>query len=240
MKLDILAFGAHPDDVELACSGVLMKEISSGKKVGIIDLTEGELGTRGSAETRYQEANDSSAILGIIVRENLNLGDGTFSNILAHQLKVIAAIRKYKPEIIISNALYDRHPDHGKGADLLRDACFYSGLKKKETSFEGVSQEAWRPKAHYHYIQDKYIEPDFVVDITDFWERKVESIRAYKTQFFDPNSKEENTYISNPDFLTFIEGRALEMGHKIGVKYGEGFTVERKIGVNSLLCSYEI
>lgn len=234
MKLDILAFAAHPDDVELACSGVLMKEISLGKKVGIIDLTEGELGTRGNVKTRYQEAADSCSILGVSIRENLKLGDGFFTNSKECQFKVIEAIRKFKPEIILSNGIRDRHPDHGKGADLLRDSYFYSGLRKIETFMDGKKQEAWRPKAHYHYIQDQYLEPDFVVDISEFWERKIQSIRAYKTQFFSSDSQEPETYISTPAFLKFVEARAREMGHKIGVEFGEGFTTERKIGVNSL------
>lgn len=232
MKLDILAFGAHPDDIELACCGVLMKEIANGKKVGIIDLTEGELGSRGTAETRYAEAKVSSGILGVSVRENLNLGDGFFENSKAYQLKVIQVIRKYQPEIILSNAIEDRHPDHGKGADLLRDASFLSGLLKIETKENGKNQLHWRPKAHYHYIQDRYIEPDFVVDVSDYWERKSKAILAYGTQFA---SKEgEQTYISTPHFMEFVEARSKEFGHRIGVDHGEGFTVERMIGVDSL------
>ncbi len=234
MKLDILAFGAHPDDIELSCAGLLMKEHSLGKNVGIIDLTEGELGTRGSVITRYEESKKATEILGLNIRENLNLGDGRLENTWHNQLKVIEIIRKYKPEIVISNAIKDRHPDHGKGADLLRDALFYSGLAKIETYHNEIKQNPWRPKAHYHYIQDQYIEPDFVVDVTEFWDKKIDSIKAYKTQFFDPNSQEPKTYISNPEFLEFLVGRALEMGHKIGVKYGEGFTTEKKIGVNSI------
>lgn len=234
MKLDILAFAAHPDDIELACAGVLMKEISLGKKVGIIDLTEGELGSRGSVELRYIEAGNSAEIMGVHHRENLNLGDGYFVNDSSSQLKVIETIRRFCPDIVLSNATHDRHPDHGKGADLLRDALFYSGLAKIESAFQGIQQKAWRPKFHYHYIQDQYIEPDFVVNVTEFWDRKNQAIRAFQSQFFDVNSKEAETYISKPDFLNFIEARSREFGHRIGVTFGEGFTVERMLGVDSL------
>jgi N-acetylglucosamine malate deacetylase 1 len=234
MKLDILAFGAHPDDVELACSGLIIKEVNKGTKVGVIDLTEGELGTRGTVETRYQEANEAATILGLSIRENLNLGDGFFSNTKEAQLEVIKMLRKYRPEVVIANALHDRHPDHGKGADLLRDACFYSGLAKIESHLAGEKQEAWRPKALYFYIQDRYIEPDFVVDITQQWEQKLAAIKAYKTQFYQQEMSGPQTYISSPSFLNFVEARAREMGHKIGVDFGEGFCAEKKIGVDSI------
>jgi len=183
MKLDILAFGAHPDDVELGCSGTILKEISLGKKVGIVDLTRGELGTRGSAEIRDQEASDAAKILGVSVRENLNMRDGFFVNDEKHQLEIIKMIRKYKPETVLCNAIDDRHIDHGKGSKLVSDACFLSGLMKIETVLDGEIQKPWRPKVVYHYIQWKNIEPDFVVDITGFTDKKIESILAYRSQF---------------------------------------------------------
>lgn len=240
MKLDILAFGAHPDDVELACVGTLINEIKKGHKVGVIDLTQGELGSRGTKETREAEASRASKIIGLDARENLKLADGFFKNDEASQVEVIKVIRKYRPEIIFSNAIHDRHPDHGKGADLLRDCYFLSGLRRIETELEGVKQEPWRPKTHYHYIQDQYIEPDFVVDVTDSWTKKMESVLAYSTQFTAPDAKvsssdsEPQTYISTPHFSRFLEARAREFGHRIGVEYGEGFTVERTVGLDSV------
>lgn len=235
MKLDILAFGAHPDDIELSCAGTLINEIKKGKKVGIVDLTQGEMGSRGTVATRYDEAERAQEIMGVHVRENLQLRDGFFQNTEEAQLKVIQMIRKYQPEIIVSNAISDRHPDHGKGADLLRTAHFLTGLVKIETEFDGALQEFWRPKLHYHYIQDQYIEPDLVVDITDAWELKLEAIRAYKTQFLAKDTTDgPQTYISSPHFMKFIEARAQEFGHRIGVNYGEGFTVERMVGVGSI------
>ncbi len=234
MKLDILVMAAHPDDAELGCGGTIIKHIIEGKKVGIVDFTRGELGTRGTPETRDREAADSARILGLAIRENLNLPDGFFQNDKEHQLSVIKAIRKYKPEIVLSNATYDRHPDHGRGSDLAFEACFLSGLTKIETASEGRKQEAWRPKALYHFIQSQFIEPDFVIDISEVWDKKMEAIRAFKTQFYDPASQEPETYISNPGFLKLLEGRAIEMGHAIGVRYGEGFVSRRWIGVKSL------
>jgi N-acetylglucosamine malate deacetylase 1 len=235
VKLDILVLAAHPDDVELGCGGTVAKHVSLGHKVGIVDLTRGELGTRGTPEIRAQEAKDAAAILGVSVRDNLNLKDGFFQNDPDHQLVVIRAIRKYQPDIVIANAVSDRHVDHGKGASLAYDACFLSGLSKIETKDDqGKSQKAWRPSAVYHYIQSHYIEPAFVVDISDFWETKVKAIRAFKSQFHDPSSKEPSTYISSPAFLKMVESRAQELGHSIGVSFGEGFTVRRNPGVNSL------
>ena len=235
MKLDILVLAAHPDDAELGCSGTIASHIASGHKVGVVDLTRGELGTRGTAQTREQEAAESARILGLSVRENLDLKDGFFQNTREDQLAVIRAIRKYKPEIILANAVKDRHPDHGKGAQLVVDACFLSGLIKVKTVDEaGKDQEPWRPKVVYHFIQSQYIEPDFIVDITDHWEVKMQSVKAFKTQFFDPDSKEPETYISTSGFLKMIESRASELGHSIGVKYGEGFTVSRVPGIKSL------
>ncbi|MBC3539758.1 bacillithiol biosynthesis deacetylase BshB1 [Rufibacter sediminis] len=238
MKLDILAFASHPDDAELGCVGTLLAHKAQGKKVGIVDLTRGELGTRGTVETRAQEAADSAQILGLDARENLGLADGFFRNDEAHQRLVIQAIRKYQPEIVLMNAIHDRHPDHGRGSQLVSEACFYSGLRQIKTQgADGQEQEAWRPKAVYHYIQDRFISPDLVVDITPYWETKVEAIRAFKTQFFTPataDSPEPATYISSPEFLQFIESRAKELGHAIGVSYGEGFTKERSLGVKNL------
>ena len=236
MKLDILVLAAHPDDAELGCGGTIAKHVKMGHKVGVVDFTRGELGTRGTIETRTAEAAESSKILGLAARENLGLPDGFFKNDIDHQLEVIRAIRSYRPEVVIANAVYDRHSDHGKGAALAHDACFLSGLAKISTrDSTGKEQAPWRPKALYHYIQSVFIEPDFVVDITDNWDVKVQSVKAYKTQFFDPSSNEPSTYISSPEFLKMVEARAIELGHAIGVKYGEGFTVRRYPGVKSLL-----
>jgi len=234
MKLDILVLAAHPDDAELGCGGTIARQVASGSKVGIIDFTRGELGTRGTVQTRDQEAKDSAQILGISVRENLNFRDGFFKNDEEHQREVIRMIRKYQPEIVLANATYDRHPDHGKGAGLAFEASFYAGLAKIETTDNGVNQKPWRPKHLYHYIQSQYIQPDFVMDVSDFWETKMKSIRAYKTQFHNPNSNEPETFISSPAFIKFLESRAQELGHAIGATYGEGFTVRRVIGVNDI------
>ena len=234
MKLDILAFGAHPDDVELGCSGTLAKEISLGKKVGIIDLTRGELGTRGSVAIRNSESANASEILGISVRENLDMRDGFFINDEVHQMKVIEMIRKYQPEIVICNAVQDRHIDHGKGSKLVSDACFLSGLRKIETSINGRIQEAWRPKVVYHYIQWENITPDFVVDISGFLDVKMESILAYSSQFYKENTKEPESPITSKNFLDSVKYRAQDLGRIIGVEHAEGFTVERYLAVNSL------
>jgi N-acetylglucosamine malate deacetylase 1 len=229
MKLDILVMAAHPDDAELSCAGTILKHIAAGKKVGIVDFTRGELGTRGTPEIRLQESADATKIIGLHARENLGIRDGFFQNDEETQLKLIEVIRKYQPEIVLANALEDRHPDHGKGAQLAIDACFLSGLRQIKTG----NLPAWRPAQVYHYIQDRYLEPDFVVDISAHWDQKEAAIRAFKSQFFDPTSAEPASYISSPDFLNFINARAMEMGHKIGVKYGEGFqsqkTLEKKI-----------
>lgn len=234
MKLDVMAIGAHPDDVELSCAGVLLVEKKNGKKTGIIDLTQGELGTRGTAETRKQEAADAAKILAVDVRENLGLRDGFFQNTEADQLKVIEAIRKYRPEVILCNAPEDRHPDHGRSAKLVSDACFLSGLRKVETTVDGQPQEAWRPKYVLHYIQDRFLQPDFVIDISDVMETKLESIKAYGTQFHNPGVDGPQTYISTPDFLESIIYRSKMMGKMIGVKYAEGFISEKMIGLPSL------
>ena len=234
MKLDILAFGAHPDDVELGCSATLAKELSLGKKVGIIDLTRGELGTRGSVAIRNSEAAMAAEILGVQVRENLDMRDGFFVNDESHQLQVIEMIRKYQPEMVLCNAIADRHIDHGKGSQLVSDACFLSGLTKIETHHNGQKQAAWRPKVVYHYIQWQTIEPDFVVDVSAFMDVKMKAVQAYASQFYDPNSTEPVTPIASKNFLDSIEYRAMDLGRLVGVAFAEGFTVERYLTVNSL------
>ena len=234
MKLDILAFGAHPDDVELGCAGTILKEISLGKKVGIIDLTHGELGTRGSAEIRDQEAAAAAKILGVAVRENLNMRDGFFVNDEKHQLEIIKMIRKYQPEIVLCNAIDDRHIDHSKGSKLVSDACFLSGLMRIETELEGAKQTAWRPKLVYHYIQWKNVEPDFVVDVTGFTDKKIEAILAYGSQFYDKDSKEPESPITSKNFFESLNYRSRDLGRLVGVDHAEGFTVERYLAVNSL------
>ncbi|MEO8884580.1 MAG: bacillithiol biosynthesis deacetylase BshB1 [Mucilaginibacter sp.] len=234
-KLDILVLPVHPDDAELGCAGTILKHIALGKKVGIVDLTRGELGTRGSAEIRDSEAEASSKILGLTARENLGLPDGFFQNTREYQLKVIEAIRKYQPEIVITNAYHDRHPDHGRANQLVDAAVFLAGLMKIETYADGELQQAWRPNLLLHFIQDEYIKPDILVDVTDFWDKKVESIYAFGSQFFNPNWKSEpQTYISSPEFMQVIEARAREFGKVIKVKYAEGFTSRRILGVNNL------
>jgi N-acetylglucosamine malate deacetylase 1 len=233
--VDILVMAVHPDDAELSCAGTILKHIKEGKKVALIDFTAGDLGTRGTPEIRIAEANESGKILGLSARENLGFRDGFFKNDEEHQKAIIKYIRKYRPEIVLANAVEDKHPDHGRSSQLADEACFYSGLRMIDTfDEEGIKQAAWRPKAVYHYIQDRYIEPDFVVDVSEFWETKELAIRAFRSQFFDPNSKEPESYISSPEFLDFIKSRSAEMGHKIGVKYGEGFTKSKTIGVKSL------
>ncbi len=234
MKLDILVFAVHPDDAELGCSGTLLKHIADGKKVGIIDFTRGELGTRGSAEIRDTEAADSAKILGLHVRENLKLRDGFFKNDEQHQLELIKMVRKYQPEIVLTNALHDRHPDHGRAGDLANDAIFLSGLRRIETQLDGVAQTAWRPRLVLQYIQDRYIEPDVIIDITDFMETKLAAIRAFKTQFDSPDNKEPQTYISSPEFLEAVISRAREFGKSVGATYAEGFTSRKLLGVDSL------
>lgn len=236
MKLDILVLAAHPDDAELGCGGTIVKHTAAGHKVGVVDFTRGELGTRGTPEMRHIEASKSAGVMGLAIRENLELADGFFQNDPESQLKVIQVIRKYQPRIVLANAVFDRHVDHGKGANLAYDASFLSGLIKIETVDDnGKKQSAWRPDVVYHYIQSQFISPDFVVDISKEWDRKMEAIRAFSSQFFDPSSKEPETYISKPGFLKMLEARAVEYGHAIGTTYGEGFTVRRFIGVNSLL-----
>jgi bacillithiol biosynthesis deacetylase BshB1 len=234
MKLDILAFAAHPDDVELSASGTLMRYVAEGKKVGIIDLTEGELGTRGTVETRYEEAAEASKIMGLSARENLRMPDGFFEDNAENKRLIIEQIRKYQPEIVLANSVTDRHPDHGRAGKLIEDACFLAGLRKIETDLDGIVQLPHRPRLVAHYIQDFYLEPSFVIDVTPFVERKIEVIKAFKTQFYDPNSPEPNTPISGEEFFDFIKGRMLNMGRPAGMKYAEGFTVSRVFGVKDL------
>jgi len=230
MKLNILVFAAHPDDAELSCSGTILKHISLGYKVGIIDLTRGELGSRGSAEIRDIEAKKSSNILGLTSRDNLDLGDGFFEIDQASLVALVKKIREYRPDIVFCNAPIDRHPDHGRASKLALRACFLSGLLKIDTN-----QEVWRPNAVYHYIQDRYMKPDFSVDITEFWDKKLESINAFSSQFYNPNSEEPETPISSKEFLQYVEGRAVQFGREINVKYAEGFTVERVMGINDIM-----
>lgn len=234
MKLDILAIGVHPDDIELSCAGTILKEIAAGKKVGVLDLTHGELGTRGSGELRLKEAAASAEILGLSCRENLGMKDGFFKNDEEHQKAIAKILRKYQPDIILANAIEDRHPDHGRAAKLIADACFYSGLRRIETELDGEAQKAWRPKVIYHYIQDYFIKPDFVVDITPYVETKFKSIKAFASQFYDPNSKEPESPISVANFDDYLMGRMAQMGRYIGADFGEGYTIARPVGVKSL------
>lgn len=237
MKLDVLAIGVHPDDVELGCSGVLINEIKNGKKTGIIDLTQGEMGTRGTIQTRYAEAKKAAEIIGVSVRENLKMRDGFFRNDEEHQLQLIAAIRKYRPEIVLANILNDRHPDHGRAGHLIADACFLSGLEKIVTKdADGKDQKKWRPKYILHYIQDWFHDPDLIIDVSDVFEQKMRSVEAYTTQFHVEGQVQEGTetYISTPDFLESIVARARMLGKRIGVKYAEGYICEKKIGLRSL------
>ncbi|WP_218599383.1 bacillithiol biosynthesis deacetylase BshB1 [Polaribacter sp. NJDZ03] len=234
MKLDILAFGAHPDDVELGCGATIAKEVSLGKKVGIVDLTRGELGTRGSADLRDIEAANSADILGVSVRENLRFSDGFFTNDKKHQLAIIKMIRKYQPDIVLCNAIDDRHIDHPKGSNLVSDACFLSGLVKIETEVEGELQERWRPKLVYHYIQWKNVTPDFVMDVTGFMDIKKKSVLAYTSQFYDPTSNEPETPITSKNFTDSVDYRAKDLGRLIGVESAEGYTTERYVAVENL------
>ncbi len=235
MKLDLLVFAAHPDDAELACSGTIAAHVDQGYKCGIIDLTKGEMGTRGTPELRMKEANAAAAVLGVSVRENLGFADIKFLNDWDHQMEVIRMIRKYQPEIILANAIKDRHPDHAKAAELLQQAFFKSGLAKILTIHDGVEQSPYRAKKLYHFIQNDYIEPDFIMDISGYWQKKYDSIMAFSSQFYDPGNAEPNTFISSPGFLDFIEARAKVFGHRIGAKYGEGFTTATTPGINNLL-----
>ena len=234
MKLDILAIGAHPDDVEISCGGTILAAIAQGKKVGIVDLTQGELGTRGTAQTRKIEATNAAKVLGVAIRINLEMADGFFVNDETHQKKIIEIIRLYKPDIIFCNAPEDRHPDHGRSSKLVEDAAFLSGLVKIETQDEnGNLQEKHRPSYIFHYIQDRYLQPNFVMDISDFQEKKMEALQCYNTQFFNENSTEPSTYISSPLFLETIKARAMMLGKRIGVTYAEGFISEKILGIKN-------
>ncbi len=234
MKLDILVLAAHPDDAELGCGGTIARHVALGYKVGVVDFTRGELGTRGTPQTRDREAAEAAVILGLSARENLALRDGFFGHSESEVLKVIEAIRHYRPDVVLANAIHDRHPDHGKGAGLAYEAAFLSGLPKIETKRAGTAQQPWRPGRLYHYIQSRFIKPHFVVDVSDCWDTKMNAIKAYKTQFFDPDSTEPETYISKPTFLSFLQSRAEEFGHSIGTKYGEGFTTTQMLGIDDL------
>lgn len=234
MKLDILAIGVHPDDVELGCSGTILKHISQGKKVGILDLTKGELGSRGNAGLRLVEAEKSAKILGVLVRENLGFTDGFFEKNKENQLEIIKILRKYQPDIILANAPKDRHPDHGRASKLVSDACFYSGLVKIETELHGEKQVLWRPKAVYHYIQDRFLKPDFVIDVSDHVDKKIDAIMAFGSQFYNPDSNEPETPISSKKFLEFIKARMANFGRDINADFAEGFTVDRVIGVEDI------
>lgn len=234
MKLDILAFGAHPDDVEISAGATLLRYAREGKKIGIIDLTEGELGTRGSIEKRYQEAGKASGFIGLSVRENLNMGDGFIDHSHENKIKIIECIRKYNPELVLCNSIQDRHPDHAKGAKLVSEAAFLSGLRKIETAVDGMPQDAHRPAMLLHYIQDYYLTPDVILDVSSTGAEKIDLIKCYDSQFFDPKSNEPETPISGSEFFTYIEGRMLSLGRELGVKYGEGFTINRTLGVKDL------
>ena len=233
-KLDILALAAHPDDTELGCSGTIAVHVAAGQQVGIVDFTRGELGTRGTPELRAEEAEISRQLQGVVVRENLGFADGFFANDREHQLEVVKMIRKYRPDVVLANAIRDRHPDHGRGAALARDACFIAGLRQVATELDGEPQEAWRPARLYHYIQANPIEPDFVVDISEHWNTKMQAILSFASQFSLPENDEPQTYLTTPIFLKFIQARAQELGHSIGAAYGEGFTAAQPMGVNSL------
>lgn len=235
IKLDILAIAAHPDDVELAASGTLIKHIQQGKKVGIVDLTKGELGSRGSAEIRMKEASISAELMKLDARVNLDLGDGFFEIGEKEILKIIEQIRYYQPEIVLANAISDRHPDHGRAAELIARACFLSGLQKIKTEINNENQDVWRPKSIYHYIQDNWIDPAVVVDISDQFEQKMQAILAFSSQFYNPNSNEKETPISSLEFIEHLKGRAIAFGRLIGTKYGEGYTLARPVGVEDLL-----
>lgn len=233
-QLDILAFAAHPDDVELSASGTLLKHRDAGQSIGIVDLTQGELGSRGNIETRYEEANEAARLMWLSARVNLKMADGFFTHSEDNLRLIIEQVRRFRPRIVLANAVSDRHPDHGRAGKLISEACFLAGLIKIETSWDGKHQEAYRPQAVYHYIQDRHIEPDFVVDITPYIDRKIDIIKAYKSQFWDPNSLEPQTPISGEEFFDFVKGRMAVLGRAIGVKYAEGFTVERAPGVKLL------
>jgi len=234
MKLDILAIGVHPDDIELGCAGTILKHIAAGKKVGVLDLTHGELGSRGSGELRLIEAENSAKILGLSARDNLGFADGFFRNTKENQLEIIKILRKHQPDVVLCNAPKDRHPDHGRASELVSEACFYSGLVRIETEMDGTNQDLWRPKAVYHYIQDRFLKPDFVVDVSDFVDQKIEAIMAFSSQFYNPDSELPETPISSKKFMDFIKARMANFARDISTDYAEGFTVDRVIGINDI------
>jgi len=234
MKLDILAFGAHPDDVEISAGATLLKYAKEGKSIGIIDLTEGELGTRGNVEKRYQEAQEASEILQLKIRKNLQLGDGVFDVSHENKMKVIELIRLYQPQLVLANSLMDRHPDHGRAAQLVSDACYLSGLDKIKTSYEGINQEKFRPELLLHYIQDYNLTPDLILDVSETGVQKIDLIKCYKSQFYDPDSTELDTPISGEEFFSYLEGRMMSYGRELGVKYGEAYNISRTLGVKDL------
>jgi len=234
MKLDLLVIAAHPDDAELAAGGTIVSNVAKGRKVGIVDLTRGEMGTRGTPEIRLKEAAEAADVMGVSVRINLAFEDVFFVNDREHQLAIAKEIRKYRPDVVIANAVTDRHPDHGKGASLIAQACFIAGLKRVETEVDGQTQEPWRPRNVYHMIQSNFIDPDFVLDVSEHWDKKMEAVKAYKSQFYDPKSKEPETFISTPAFMNLIESRGVEMGQPVGFKYAEGFTISKRIGLKDL------
>lgn len=237
-KVDILAVGVHPDDIELSCAGTLITHRQMGKSIALCDLTQGELGSRGSGELRLKEAESARQIMNIDQRENIGLADGFFQKDRASLLKLIEVIRAYQPDIVFANAIRDRHTDHGRAADFIKEACFLSGLIKIETQRNGMPQDKWRPKAVYHYIQDYYIEPDFIVDISDVMETKMEAIYAYSSQFYNPNSTEIETPISSKSFMEHVYGRARQFGRLIGVEFAEGFTTNRALGIKDVTTVY--
>lgn len=233
-RVDILCVTAHPDDAEISCAGTILRHVSQGRSVGLVELTSGELGTRGTPELRRAEAEASRVVIGAAFRYDLGLADGFFQADRASLITVITAIRRHRPQAILTNAMRDRHPDHGRGASLVAEAGFLSGLRKVITQFNGVDQEVWRPTTVLHAVQDRWIDPDLVIDISLFWEGKMEALRCFKSQFHDPASTEPLSPISRPDFLPFLEGRAREMGRLIGVEYGEGFTMERPLAIGDI------
>jgi bacillithiol biosynthesis deacetylase BshB1 len=234
MKLDILAFAAHPDDVEMSCGATIAKYAGLGKKVGIVDFTQGQMGTRGTPELRLEEADNAAKILNLAARENLGFEDVYFTNDIEHQIKVVEMIRKYKPDIVLANALVERHPDHVKAAEIVKTAYFLSGLKKLETKLDGEIQEPWRPRTVYHYIQSKMLEPDFVEDVSDYWEQRNKSIYAFGSQVYNPKTSGAETFISTPEFMLMLDARGKMLGQSIGAKFGEGFKVNRNLGVKDM------
>lgn len=235
MTVDVLAIAAHPDDIEMTCAGTVLSLVAQGKTVAGVDLTRGELGTRGTPEIRLRESAEAARLMGLATRENMGFRDAFFQNDEAHQMALIPIIRRYRPEIVLTNAPDDRHPDHGRASELVVQACFYAGLRQINTvGKDGQPQEAHRPKFIYHFIQDRSLTPDFVMDVSRYWDQKIAAIRAYQSQFFNPDSPEPQSYISGEPFMKFLEARTREHGHRIGVEFGEGFISQRMLGVTDL------